>query len=157
MGLAVYEPCLEQSYLPYIWTDCSLYDETTAPISIEELNHRKNNENCFKVHKTDFNGKFKKCKDKSPYMCEIPIYGKIFVNVLNSPIVLFLGSVPEIRIPAFNIPIAPGCSCSDKRGTNDKALKLKLLFFYIHVFLQAICEMIKYFASLIRGDATCKK
>ena len=26
----------------------------------------------------------------------------------------------------------------------------------MHVYLQAICEMIKYIASLIRGDATCK-
>ena len=37
-----------------------------------------------------------------------------------------------------------------------KAIKLKLLCFFIHVYLQATCEMIKYFASLILGDATCK-
>ena len=27
----------------------------------------------------------------------------------------------------------------------------------VEVYLQAKCEMIKYYASLIRGDATCKK
>ena len=56
---------------------------------------------------------------------------------------------------AFKIPIAPDRSCSDKRGMNNKAIKLKLLCF-IHVYLQATCEMINYFASLIRGDVTCK-
>ena len=40
---------------------------------------------------------------------------------------------------------------------NNRAIKLKLLCFFIHVYLQAICEMIKYFTSLIRGGATCKK
>ena len=39
---------------------------------------------------------------------------------------------------------------------NNKAIKLKLLCF-IHVYLQAICEMMKYFASLIRGDAKCQQ
>ena len=62
----------------------------------------------------------------------------------------------ETRIPAFNITIAPYHSCSDKRGMNNKAIKLKLLSFFIHVYLQVTCEMIKYFASFIRGDATCK-
>ena len=52
---------------------------------------------------------------------------------------------------AFNIPIAPDLSCSDKRGMNNKATKLKLLCFFIDVYLQATCEM-----SLKRGDATCK-
>ena len=47
--------------------------------------------------------------------------------------------------PAFNIPMAPERSCSDKRGMNNKAIKLKLLCF-IHVYLQTTCEMIKYFA-----------
>ena len=67
--------------------------------------------------------------------------------------------MPETRTPAFNIPIAPGRSCSDKRGTNKKKknYKTKATVFFIHVHLQAICEMIKYFASLIRGDVTCKK
>ena len=31
---------------------------------------------------------------------------------------------------AFNIPIAPEHSCSDKCGMNNKAIKLKLLCFY---------------------------
>ena len=30
---------------------------------------------------------------------------------------------------AFNIPIAPDRSCSDKRGMNNKAIKLKSLCF----------------------------
>ena len=64
-------------------------------------------------------------------------------------------ATPETRTPALNIQTAPGRSCSYRRGTNNKAIKLKLLCF-IHVYLQAICEMIKYFASLICGDATCK-
>ena len=29
----------------------------------------------------------------------------------------------------FNIPTAPDCSCSDKRGMSNKAIKLKLLCF----------------------------
>ena len=62
----------------------------------------------------------------------------------------------ETRTPAFNIPVAPDRACSDKRGMNNKAIKLKLLFFFIPVYLQASCEMIKYFAALVRGDATCK-
>ena len=62
----------------------------------------------------------------------------------------------ETRTPAFNIPIAPDHSCSDKLGMNNKAIKLKRLCFFIHVYLQATCEMTKYFASLIRVDATCK-
>ena len=45
---------------------------------------------------------------------------------------------------------------SDKRGTNNKAIKLKLLCFFIHVYLQAICEMIKYFASCIRRAPRAK-
>ena len=64
-------------------------------------------------------------------------------------------ATPETRIPAFNITTAPDHSCSDKRGMNNKAIKLKLLCF-IHVYLQATCQMMKYLASLIRGDATCK-
>ena len=56
----------------------------------------------------------------------------------------------------FNVPIAPDRSYSDKRGMNNKGIQLKLLCFFIHVYLQATREMIKYFASLIRGDATCK-
>ena len=39
---------------------------------------------------------------------------------------------------------------------NNKAIELKLLCFFIHVYLQAICEMIKYFASLIRGAPLVK-
>ena len=51
--------------------------------------------------------------------------------------------------------MAPVHSFSDKRGMNNKAIKSKLLCF-IHGYKQTTCEMIKYFASLIRGDATCK-
>ena len=65
---------------------------------------------------------------------------------------IIISATPETRAQAFNILIAPGRSCSDKRGTNNKAT-----VFFIHVYLHAICEMIKYFTSLIRGDATCKK
>ena len=35
------------------------------------------------------------------------------------------------RHDSFNIPIAPDRSCSNNRGMNNKALKLKLLCFYI--------------------------
>ena len=38
--------------------------------------------------------------------------------------------MPETRTPAFKFPFAPGRSCSDKRGTSNKAIKLKLLCFY---------------------------
>ena len=54
------------------------------------------------------------------------------------------------------IPLAPDHSCSDKRGMNNKTTKLKRLCFFIHVYLQATCEMIEGFASLICVDATCK-
>ena len=37
--------------------------------------------------------------------------------------------------PAFNIPIAPDPSCSDKHGMNNKAIKLKLLcFLYMYTY-----------------------
>ena len=46
---------------------------------------------------------------------------------------------PEIRIPAFTISIAPDHSCSDKRGMNDKAIKLKLLcFLYMYTYMQLV-------------------
>ena len=36
---------------------------------------------------------------------------------------------------SFNIPVAPDRSCSDKRGTNTKAIKLKLLcFLYVYSY-----------------------
>ena len=59
--------------------------------------------------------------------------------------------MPETCTSAIHNPIAPDCSCSDKLGMNNKAINLKLLCFFIHVYLQATCEMIKYFASLIWG------
>ena len=55
----------------------------------------------------------------------------------------------------INVPIAPDRSCSDKRCMNNKGIKLKLLCFFIHLYLQATREMIKCFASLVREDATC--
>ena len=37
--------------------------------------------------------------------------------------------------PAFDIPIVPDCSCSDKRGMNNIAIKLKLLcFLYMYTY-----------------------
>ena len=36
----------------------------------------------------------------------------------------------------------------------NTVIKLKLQCF-IHVYVQASCEMIKYFVLLIRGDAMC--
>ena len=55
----------------------------------------------------------------------------------------------------FNSPIAPERSCSDKRGMNNKAMKLKLFCFYTCI-LTSTREMIKYFASLFCGEATSK-
>ena len=43
-----------------------------------------------------------------------------------------------LRTSAFNIPIAPDRSCSDKRGMNNKAIKLKLLCFYTCIIIIAL-------------------
>ena len=40
----------------------------------------------------------------------------------------------ETRRPTLNIPIAPDCSCADKRGMNNKAIKLKLLCYSLFMY-----------------------
>ena len=68
---------------------------------------------------------------------------------------LYYCAMSVTRIPACNILIVPDFSCLDKRGMINKVIKLKFSVFSIHVYLRTTCEMIKYFGSLNRGDATC--
>ena len=56
--------------------------------------------------------------------------------------------------PTCNIPIVPDCSCLDKHGMVN-SYRAKVTVFNIHIQLRATCEMVKYFHSLIHGDATC--
>ena len=62
---------------------------------------------------------------------------------------------PHSVTPACNIPIVPYYSCFDKRGIINKVIELRLQCF-IHVYIRASCEMVKYFASLIRGTPRAK-
>ena len=82
MGLAVYVPCVvkpgKQDYLPYIWSDCTLFDDTAVVFAIEDVSRRRNNENCFQVRRSDRLWKFKKCSENKPFICEIPMTGMLF-------------------------------------------------------------------------------